>query len=333
MEKILILVNPMARHGEMQSRWEKQKGIVLALLGSKFHGVSIDVKMTSPEDHGEGIVREALKTGTTRVVVVGGDGTISEALQGFFEDHKPVNPEACLMVFPAGRGDDFLKTLVGERFFGSEAGWQAAISLVRKGKEKPTDVAEMEFRGADATVLGSRYFANVVSFAYGGLVVDRVHRARSEWDRMLNQTGLAYAIQTLMGIKEYSSLPMKVRVDGNDFFEGKVLAGFVLNGRYHGGGVCWDSKAVIDDGLLNLVLVEPLSAFAIARSLPMLAQGVLKGIPGIHHIKGSSLEIMRTGGGDLSFPLFEIDGDQPEPKATCGAVFKAMPEAVKVWRK
>ncbi|MGK5088089.1 diacylglycerol kinase family protein [Bdellovibrionota bacterium FG-2] len=333
MEKILVLVNPMARHGEMQSRWEKQKGIVLALLGSKFHGCSIDVKMTNPEDHGEGIVREGLKSGVTKVVVVGGDGTISEALQGFFENKTVINSAACLIVLPAGRGDDFLKTLVGERFFGSDAGWQAAISLIRKGREKSCDVAEMEFRSSEGASVGSRYVANVVSFAYGGLVVDRVHRARSDWDRMLNQTGLAYAIQTLMGIKEYSSLPMKVRVDGADFFEGKVLAGFVLNGRYHGGGVCWDSKATIDDGLLNLVLVEPLSPLAIARSLPLLMQGYLKGVPGIHHIQGSNFEIMRTGGGDLSFPLFEIDGDQPEPKATCGAVFKALPGAVQAWRK
>src|SRR5215204_2709235 len=67
-------------------------------------------------------VRAALKSGTDTVAVVGGDGTLSEAAEGFFEfnndlDVVPaaINPSATLAILPAGTGDDFARGLRGHR--------------------------------------------------------------------------------------------------------------------------------------------------------------------------------------------------------------------------
>ena len=62
--------------------------------------------------------RQALRDGVSRIAVVGGDGTLSEAVEGFFELNsdldelpKPINPEAQLAILPAGTGDDFARGL------------------------------------------------------------------------------------------------------------------------------------------------------------------------------------------------------------------------------
>ncbi|HEX7296647.1 MAG TPA: acylglycerol kinase family protein, partial [Pyrinomonadaceae bacterium] len=66
--------------------------------------------------------RSAIRTGTRVVAVVGGDGTLGEAAEGFFEFHDrvdelptPINREAALAVLPAGTGDDFARGLYRRR--------------------------------------------------------------------------------------------------------------------------------------------------------------------------------------------------------------------------
>ncbi len=64
----------------------------------------------------------ALRNGTTAIAVVGGDGTLSEVAQGFFEFNEhienlptPISPEAVLAILPAGTGDDFARSQKGQR--------------------------------------------------------------------------------------------------------------------------------------------------------------------------------------------------------------------------
>ena len=111
---LLIIVNKAA--AKAQRAWP----IVEAAL--KRADIKYDVYLTT--EPGDAIVRtrDALRRGTTSVAVVGGDGTLSEAAEGFFELHNDIevtptaiNPEASLAILPAGTGDDFARGLTGRR--------------------------------------------------------------------------------------------------------------------------------------------------------------------------------------------------------------------------
>ena len=117
---------------------------------------SARTEFTSEEERGSGQVRRALREGAGKVVVVGGDGSISEALQGFFENGGAIAPEASLVVMPAGRGDDFFKSLAGWDAIGGEAATRRALEVIRRGNPRPTDVGAIEWLGARGEALGQK---------------------------------------------------------------------------------------------------------------------------------------------------------------------------------
>ena len=87
-------------------------------------GGRVDFEVYETTKPGDATVRtrQALRAGATTIAVVGGDGTLSEAAQGFFELNErvadvpaPINPNAQLAVLPAGTGDDFARSQMGRR--------------------------------------------------------------------------------------------------------------------------------------------------------------------------------------------------------------------------
>ncbi|HEY6231651.1 MAG TPA: acylglycerol kinase family protein, partial [Pyrinomonadaceae bacterium] len=102
----LIIVNHAA--AKARSAWP--------VLRRRLEGAGLEFDLHETTQPGDATTRTraALEAGTTLIAVVGGDGTLSEAAQGFFQFGKriedlpaPINPDACLAILPAGTGDDF----------------------------------------------------------------------------------------------------------------------------------------------------------------------------------------------------------------------------------
>jgi diacylglycerol kinase (ATP) len=268
-------------------------------------------------------------------VVVGGDGTVSETVQGFFDgDGKPVSASATLAVMPAGRGDDFFKMLAGRRCKSSDEAWEQGLMLLREGSPKPADVGSIRWLSGGAHSEGrafDRAFVNIASFGFPGLVVKRVREKAGPLGRThAGKSGWAYLTQIVTGMAEYKPVSVEVKVDGKTVFDGPLFSGFVLNGGYNAGGMRWSDEARIDDGIFNVVLSEPRTPFQTLKSGPRMLSGDWRGVEGIHIFSGAKVEVRARGRRD--FPLFEIDGEQPEPASTEGAIIEAMPGAIRVWR-
>lgn len=324
----LVLVNPRAREGAVGERWSELEQELLGALGEK----SVEVKFTSAEDHGAAAVRAALRAGTSMVVVVGGDGTVSEAAQGFFDHGAPIAPEAELAVMPAGRGDDFFKTIAGRGLHGSEAVWAKGLEILRSGRPSAMDVGRISFL-ADGQSDVMRYFINIASFGCPGLIVQRVAGHAGIWGRSrLGRSALTYLLQTAGAIRDYRALRTLVKVDGDVVFDRPLFSGFVLNGRFNAGGVCWSRSARVDDGVLEVVLFEERSPMATLLSLPRLVSGDWAGVPGVSTHKGTQVEIQNGDSAVPSHPFFEIDGDLPEPPGTRGARVELLPGTIRIRR-
>ncbi len=331
--KTLILVNPKAREGEVGRQWPELERQLLGALGNG----DAQVEFTSAVDHGAAAVRRALQGGSQRVLAVGGDGTISEALQGFFDlegklirsgDHAAV-----LAIMPAGRGDDFFKSVTGQRSLSSSAAWEQGLELLKHGKPEPIDVGRVSWLGENPDASWGRAWINIASFGFASLVVNRVLSRSGALSRsVVGKSALTYLTQSIAALSEYEPIEIEVRANGEVVYDGPVFSGFVMNGRYNGGGMCWSNEARIDDGELNLLVLEPRDLFSSVLGAPKMASGDWKGAKGAHVAKGSRIVVRAHDRKTRDYPLFEIDGDQPERPGTEGAVFEVLSGAVQLWK-
>src|SRR6266851_1094769 len=113
-------------------------------------GVDVDAYETTKPGDATIQTRAALKAGVTTIAVVGGDGTLSEAAEGFFEFREnldelpsPVNSSASLAILPAGTGDDFARGLKGGNRATLEQWIDILISHHRGQDEKSTGLVDV----------------------------------------------------------------------------------------------------------------------------------------------------------------------------------------------
>ncbi|MDF2840079.1 MAG: uncharacterized protein K0Q99_851, partial [Clostridia bacterium] len=116
--KVFFVVNPVSAGKKTVKEWpnfEKQL---------KEKGYKFDWAFTEYPEHATIITREVLKSGYDLVVSVGGDGTMNEVVNGFFEKDRPINEAAKLAVLSRGTGCDFIRS------FGIHKGFDDFIKMM-----------------------------------------------------------------------------------------------------------------------------------------------------------------------------------------------------------
>jgi len=321
-----------------KSRWKfaAARSTLEARIREALGSADARFELTGGPGRAPELVRSALRAGVRRVLAVGGDGTLSEVVQGFFEQGRAVAPEAELGLIPLGRGNDFFRSLAGDARRPGEEAWETGLRLVREGEALPVDVGRVRFLAGTSGATEPRYFMNVASFGFPGLVVDRVVKRRGLLARTwVGRSSATYLYHSLAGMGEYAPLSLKVSLDGAVLRDGEVFSGFVLNGACNAGGVRWSDRARIDDGTLEVTVLEPRPLLATLRSVPKMASGRWAGTPGVHVGSGREVRVELRDARAPARPahsLFEIDGEIVEPPGTWGAEFKVLPGAIRMRR-
>jgi len=311
----LVVVNPTARAGELGKAWPELEKTVLEAVGEK----RVHVAFTSPVDHGSNLVRAALQSGVRKIVVVGGDGTISEAIQGFFDGDRTVTREAVLAILPAGRGDDFFKSVCGDTK--KSTAWENGLRLLARGSMKRTDLGKVEFVSKTGTT-AKRYFINVASFGYPGLVVKRVLNEEGIIGRSkLGKGSLAYLAQSVIALGSYKPVSTKIIIDDEEVHNGGIFSGFILNGRYNASGICWCNQASVDDGFFHVSIFKPRSILRSLADTRNMKSGNWEGVEGVSLHRGKNIQVFLPENQTVSHPLCEVDGDIPEPADTIRVSF------------
>ena len=114
------------------------------------------------------LTREGLINGYQKIIGVGGDGTINEIVNGFFEDNHLINPDAILSIIMTGTGSDFRKTV------GVSKDINKAIDQLAFGTIKKIDVGKLTYTSLDNQEK-TTYFDNIASFGMSGLVNNLVN--------------------------------------------------------------------------------------------------------------------------------------------------------------
>lgn len=182
-----------------------------------------------------------------RIVIGGGDGTISCALPELLELGKPV------AVLPLGTANDFARTI------GLGVDLPEAVRVALEGVEHRIDVG----------MFNGRPFLNVASI---GLPVDVAEAQSSKLKRRLRI--FSYGASLRQAVQRAQPFFVDVQIDDQPPLSGLAYQVSVGNGRFHGGGLTVSDQASIDDGVLDVYIVRPGRFWQLFAALAYLRFGV-----------------------------------------------------------
>jgi YegS/Rv2252/BmrU family lipid kinase len=259
-------------------------------------GVEFSDHLTSRAGEATVVAREALLAGVSRVVAVGGDGTLSEIVNGYLDNAgRPVNENASLGLLPSGTGSDFRRTIgLGNP--------EQAIRSVLSDKTVLIDAAQAFFCDEEGREV-SRHFINLASFGLGGDVSAYVNRWR---DRLPGWIGgqARFVAAALLGLKRYRLARLRVSADSQPAFiiESNLIV--VANGKFAGAGMMLAPNAELDDGLLDVMLTDRATRLDVIRELPRIRRGGYLKNPKVRELRAR--EIIISGEARLAI---DIDGE------------------------
>jgi diacylglycerol kinase (ATP) len=248
-----LLINPSSRSGATARRIPEIETLMRKHVGE------YQLLRTECEGDGERLACLAAERGATRLVIAGGDGTVSEAVSGILRCGRADAVD--IAVLPLGTGHDFARVL------GVGGDLETSVARLSAGKLRQVDAGRIRCRAGDG---GERVrcFLNIASI---GLSVESVRwlAARAQQGR---RGPLSYVMSGLVGIAKYAAPTVTIRVDDRIAYDGRLSLAAVCNGQYFGGGMRVAPAASIEDGLLDAVVIEELSSVA---SLLMLVRLLL----------------------------------------------------------
>ena len=252
-----VVVNPKSANGRTRQDWPRIK----PELEKLFPRMQVAESLARGET--ARLVRAALRDGHLDVIAVGGDGTINEAVNGFFENGAPVSPDAVFGFVSSGNDSDFRRT------FGIKPGYEAGLARLKRSRIHRLDVgyvACLSPRGEPV----SRYFVNVASFGLSGRVAARLNRGRLAHFFSWRLVFAFHAGMALLGWR-----PQRVRlITDADYDE---IAGItdvaVANGRWFAGGLKVAPAAEPGDGQFDIVVMGGAPRRRLIQTMRALRRG------------------------------------------------------------
>jgi YegS/Rv2252/BmrU family lipid kinase len=301
----VLVVNPQSSGGALGKRWHDVARVL------RRHVAFEEVRTGGPGDATE-LTRKALKEGAERVVAMGGDGTINEVVNGFFEDGAPIATDAAMGIIPFGTGGDFRKTVHLPKDL------DRAGEILARGRTRRIDVGSIELtrRGGGRE---HRIFANIASFGISGMV----DRLVNESSKALGGT-LTFAIATARAGLKYDNRRVRLVFDEREEspVEMTINSVAVANGRYFGGGMKIAPGAELDDGLFDVVALGDLGIKDFLRHGAKLYNGTHLGLDKVSHRRA---RVVRAEPLDSEDVELDVDGETP---GILPATFRIIPDAL-----
>ena len=295
--KTVFLVNPASANGKTGKRWPR---IATAAHAAGLRGDAVFSER--PGQLGE-LAREAADEGAKLLVVVGGDGTVHEVVNGI-AGRDGVE----LALIPRGTGWDFARTHAVPK------GLTDALRIAREGEARSFDLGWATYR-ADG-VERSAWFANMASVGMSGAVAAKANattKALGAKTSYLLALGVTFA--------RWKNVQLRVSVD-DERREALMEDCIVALGRYLAGGMMITPDAKPDDGLFDVLLIGDVTKTELVRVMPKIYRGTHLPHPKGEVLRGTTVTI----DSDEPMPI-QLDGEQP---GTTPTRFKIVPAAIRL---
>jgi diacylglycerol kinase (ATP) len=279
--KARVVINPIAGPGRTRTI-----GACVDLANTVLasHDCEADVQITTGPNDAYRLAREAVDAHYDVVIAWGGDGTVNGAASAVAETSVP------LAIIPGGSGNGLARDL------SIPFNATAAFHIAATGQTRSIDAGDLH---------GSLFF-NVAGIGFDARIADRLAAPGA-------RRGLVgYVIATVGELRAYQPGTYSIRnafdVDGRqhmaDIIDHPALFIALANSRQYGSGAQIAPKALLDDGMIEIVVVEPQSGFSIMRQVPAFFNGTLCEGPGLLMRSAAAMEISSAQ------PIrFHVDGE------------------------
>jgi diacylglycerol kinase (ATP) len=266
-----IIINPISGGARQDSARAKAQ-LALAVVGA--HGDAAEVFVTEGVGHARELATAAVKRGVRLVLAWGGDGTVNEIASALVFGDVPIG------IVPSGSGNGLAREL------GIHPRPERAIADALATEPRAMDVGEVD----------GRYFVNIAGIGFDAQVASRFATAR-------RRGFFGYAGITAKALTSY--VPQTYRIaSGGTHVEARAVLVTIANSAQFGNGALIAPGARVDDGELDLVVVEERSRFRTVCGLPRLFNGTVAKIAGcsIRRIRDVTIEADQP-------MLFHVDGE------------------------
>jgi YegS/Rv2252/BmrU family lipid kinase len=292
--KHLFIINPAA--GGKRNRFEETERKISGFANTL--NVPYEVYITkAPMDACSKIIKEAEMSDSLRVYACGGDGTLNECVNGA-ANRKNV----AITHYPCGTGNDFLKTFGMESLKAFQNLQALSVGVIR-----PLDLIDCD----------GRYGINICSVGIDARITNDVHKYSN-----IPIIGGATGYVVSMAVNVIKGVVQKFRITINDrTIDKKLTLACACNGRYYGGGFNPMPDAIPDDGILEFLVVEPVSRLKVAQIVGRYAKGQFREFPDIFtYLRGDCMEVEC----DREF-IYNTDGETGYTKKIS---FKLVPKGI-----
>jgi YegS/Rv2252/BmrU family lipid kinase len=306
LKQTLFIINPASARGATLRAWAGARKEIDAA------GVVFDEHITARAGEATEVARSAFNAGVAHVVAVGGDGTLGEVVNGYFDEcGRVIDSASAIGLLPSGTGSDFRRSL----------GVTRRSDLIRALISSETillDVARADFQDPDGASV-SRFFINVASFGLGGDVSALVNRWRHTLPPWIGGSA-RFAAAAIAALGRYRNVAVSVRLDE---CEVKINSNLIVvaNGRFAGGGMMLAPHAELDDGLLDVIVTDQTTRLDVIRELPRIQRGAHLKNPKVTEMRAREVSI------DSGEPMaIDLDGEMVGFTPAC---VRVLPSAVR----
>jgi diacylglycerol kinase (ATP) len=268
--EMILLLNPNSQGGNTGKTWIATYNKVKEFL-PKDHRIIF----TKKSNDGMFLTHKLLQKGYKNIVAIGGDGTINEIANGFFDlksqnkhvkdfekfNHsrlKPVNAKGLMYVVPSGSRNVLARSL------GLKHQGVGALMRIKHMKRRKMDVIGAVITDKDTpSITHNRIIMNAAEIGVGAEIIDRSKRVRGKIKNRLVST-MASIVATL---PSYNSNECDIVIDRDKKISSKMTMGIVANGRFLGGGFKAAPRAKFSDGLMDIIILKNSGSFKMIDKL------------------------------------------------------------------
>ncbi|HMQ70066.1 MAG TPA: diacylglycerol kinase family lipid kinase [Ignavibacteria bacterium] len=303
-KNIHIVFNPASTGGKTG----ENKSMILTELHNQL-GNGFELSETRNKTDAHTIAKKAISSGCKIIIAVGGDGTVNQVVNGFFENGSPLNQNPRLGILSFGTGQGFAQSI------GLPKDIISQIKIIRNDYTRSIDVGKISFVNGQP----SMYFVNELQFGIGGTICKNITPVVK---KLLGKSAFGFeAVKTLM---RQRANQFTMKINGKSITQ-NMIGVIIANGAYTGGGMRLTPDAIPDDGFFEVLLIKEMSLLKRLRSFTKIYSG--------KHLDMSGFQLFRTNELEFdneNFPDAEADGELISTKCISAEV---IPSALKVLMK
>ncbi|MBU1369254.1 MAG: diacylglycerol kinase family lipid kinase [Bacteroidetes bacterium] len=305
--KWLVIVNPTAGVGQGEKDWPLIKSLLEA------EGFEFESQLTTHPFHAIELASQLIQEkGFSKIIAVGGDGTLNEVVNGIFQQTRFATTDIMLGMITIGTGNDW------GRMYNFPKKYKKAIHILKNERCFLQDVGTVKYRFDSEDK--NRYFINMAGMGYDALVAKKTNLMKAK-----GKGGtLAYLYNLITGLFQYQHTQLHIKVDDKEVLNDKVFSLSIGICKYNGGGMMQLPNAVPDDGFLDMTVIRKTSKFTVIKNIKNLYDGSFINLPEVSTFAGKQITI-------TSLPPHSIDLETDgESLGNSPLDFGIVPKAVKL---